>query len=152
MNIMGPIQKNTLSIVSVLQPKVLHFRYFILKVPCFLQCFGRPRMTTILLRGPFYHTFYQICVKKMVLMILQLTFVQDSQILLLPQVNTIVTLFLDMTWCVQLLQIIATCTNTGNWWLHQTLQPVVWIYAASMIYIFFIPLTAVRCFKTYVHL
>ena len=98
--------------------------------------------TTILLQGNFHHHFYQVRVKKTVFLIFQLTFVQDSQILLLPQVQTIVTLFLDMTWCVQLLQIIETCANTGNEWLHQTLQPVVFINAARIIRIFFIPLTS----------
>ena len=37
MNVMGPSQKNTLSSVSVLQPKALNFHYFILKVPYFLH-------------------------------------------------------------------------------------------------------------------
>ena len=36
---MGPSQKNTLSRVSVIQPKALHFHYFILKVPCFPSIF-----------------------------------------------------------------------------------------------------------------
>ena len=40
MNFMGPSQKRTLSRGSVLQPYALHFHYFILKVPCFLQFFG----------------------------------------------------------------------------------------------------------------
>ena len=55
---------------------------------------------------------YQDCLKKTVLLIFQITFVQDSQILLLPQVQTIVIHFWDTTWCVQLLQIIATYANT----------------------------------------
>ena len=119
MNFMGPSQKNTLYIVSVLQPKALHSHYFILNVPCFLQFFGWPWMTTILLQDQFHHLLYQVRVKKTVLMMFQLTFVQDSQMLLLPQVQTIVTLFLDMTLCVQLLQIIATCNNKVKEWLHQ---------------------------------
>ena len=50
-NFMVPSQKNTLSRVSVLQSKALHFHYFILKVPCFLHLFGIPWMTNILLQG-----------------------------------------------------------------------------------------------------
>ena len=42
MNFMGTSQKNTFFRVSVLQPKALHSYYFILKVPFFLQFFGRP--------------------------------------------------------------------------------------------------------------
>ena len=38
-NFMDVSQKNTSSSFSVLQPKALHFRYLILKVPCFLQFF-----------------------------------------------------------------------------------------------------------------
>ena len=64
MNFTGSSQKNTLSGVSVLQPKALHFRYFILKVPCFLQLFGRPQMTNIILQDQFHHLFYQDRVKK----------------------------------------------------------------------------------------
>ena len=108
MNFMGPSQKIFFSNFSMLQPKALHFHYFILKVPCFLQFFGWPLMTTILLQGKFPHLFYQVFAKKMVLLIFQLTFVQDSKMLLLPQVQTIVKLLLDMNWCVQFLQIIAT--------------------------------------------
>ena len=152
MNFMGPIQKNTLSSVSLLQPKALHFNYFILKVPCFLQFLGRLRITTILLKGQFHKLFYQVHVKKMVLLIFQLTFVQDSQMILLPQVHTNVTLFLDMTWCAKLMQIFATWANTGNEWLHQRLHPVVYIYAARRIRILFIPLTGVRWLKMYAHL
>ena len=37
MNFRGPSQKNILSNISVLQSKALHFHYFILKLPCFLQ-------------------------------------------------------------------------------------------------------------------
>ena len=50
-----------------------------------------------------------------------------------------------------MLQIIATCANTVMGWLHQTLQLVVWIYAARMIQFFFIPLTAIRWLKIYAH-
>ena len=121
MNFMGPSQKNIFCSVSVLQPKALNFHYFILKVPSLLQFFGRLQMTTIILRGQLHHLFCQVRVKKKVLLIFQLTFVQDSKILLLPQVQTIVTVCLDMTWCVQLVQIIVTCANTGNGWLNQTL-------------------------------
>ena len=152
MNFMGPGQKITLSIVSMLQPKALHFHCFILKVPCFLQFFGQPWTTTILLQDQLHHLFYRDCVKKTVFMISQLTFIQDSQMLLLSKVQTMVTQFLDINWCVQLLQSIATCDNTGNEWIHQTLQPVVWIYSARIIRIFFIPLTAVIWFKKYAHL
>ena len=121
-------------------------------MPFFLKFFGWPWMTTIILKGQFHHLFYQVHVKKTVLLIFQLTSVQDSQMLPLPQVQTIITILLDMTWCVQLLQIIATRFNTGKELLHQTLRPVVWIYAASMIQIFFIPLPAGRWFKIYAHL
>ena len=93
---MGPSHKNTLSRFSVIQPKALHFHYFILKVPCFLQFFGRPLMTTILLWGRFQN-FFQVSMKKTVFLIFQLKFNQDSQMLLIPQFQTIVTLFLDMT-------------------------------------------------------
>ena len=126
-NFMVPSQKNTLSIVSVLQPKALHFHYFILTEPCFLQFLGQMWMTTILLRDKFHHLFYQDLVNNKVLLIFRLKFVQDSQMLLLPKVQTIVAQFLDMTWCVQFLQIITPCANTGNLWLHQTLKPVVWV-------------------------
>ena len=119
---------------------------------CFLQLICQTLMTTILLMDQSHNLFYQVCVKKTVFNIFQLTFVQDSQMILLPQVQTIATIFLDMTSCFQLLQIIATCDNTVKGWLHQTLQPEVWIYAASMIWIFFIPLTAVRWLKFYAHL
>ena len=37
MNFMGPIQKNILSRVSVLQPKALHVHYLIWKVPSFCK-------------------------------------------------------------------------------------------------------------------
>ena len=147
MNSTGLIQKNTLSRVSVLQPKSLNFHYFILKVTFFLQCFGRPIITTILLNGQFRHLLYQVRVNNTALLIFKITSVQDSQMILLPQVQTIVTLFLEMTWCVQLLQIIATCANTGKEWLHQTLLTVVFICAARMIRFFFVPLTAVRWLK-----
>ena len=83
---------------------------------------------------------------------IQLTFVQDSQMILLPQVQTIVTLFLDKTWCVQFLLIITICSDTGKGWLHKTLQPVVCIYAASMIQIFFIILIAAIWLNIYAHL
>ena len=152
MNFMGPSQKNTFSSVSMLQPKALHFRYFILNVPCFLQFFGQPQMTTIIFQGRFHHLSYQVNVKKKVFLIFQLAFVQDSQILILLQVQKIVKIFLDMTWCVQLLQIIAACANTVKEWLHQTLQLVVWIYAARMIRIFFIPLRAIKWLKINAHL
>ena len=109
-------------------------------------------MTTILLRGQFHHLFYQVRVKKTVFLILQLKFIQDSQMIFLPQVRTTVTRFLDMHWCVTLPQTIATCTNTGKGLLHQKLQPVVWIYAVRMIQIFFIPLTAIIWLKFYAHL
>ena len=49
-NFTGPSQKSILSRVSVLRPKSIHFHYFILKVPLFLQFFGRPQVTTILLQ------------------------------------------------------------------------------------------------------
>ena len=137
----GPSQKNTLSRVFVLQPKAIVIHWFILKVPCLIPSFGWPQMTTIRLQDQSSHLFYQDYVKKMVLLILQLTFVQDSQVLLLPQVLTIVTWFLDMTLCVQFLKIISACANIGKWWLHQTLLPEVWIYAAGMIRTFFIPST-----------
>ena len=130
---MGLSHKNTLSRVSVLQPKALHFRYFILKVTCFCQVFGQTLMKTILVQYQFHHIFNQDLVKKMVLMIFQLTFVQDSQMLLIPQVQTIVTWFLDTTWCIWFMEIIETCANTGKGLLHQTLQLVVLIYAARMI-------------------
>ena len=149
---MGPSQKNTLSSVYVLQPKALHFHYFILKMPYFLQFFDWLWMTVILLRGQLHHLFYHVCVKKKVFLIFQLTFVQDSQMLLLSQYQNIVTQFLDMTWFVQLLKIIATCANIGKELIHQKLKPVVWFYAASMIQICFIPLTAVRWLKLYAHL
>ena len=42
MHLMGPSQKNTLSSFSMLQSKALHFHYFILKVRCFFQFFGKP--------------------------------------------------------------------------------------------------------------
>ena len=58
MNYMGTSHKNNLSGISVLRQKSLHFHYFILKVPCFLQLFGRPQMTTILLRDQFHYLFY----------------------------------------------------------------------------------------------
>ena len=148
----GPSQKNTLSSVSMLQPKALHFHYLILKVTCFLHLFGLPWKAIFLLQDQFNYLFYQVCVKKMVLLIFQLTFIQDSQMIILPQVHTIVALFLDMNICVQLLQIIATCANTINERLHQTLKPVVWIYASRMIQIFLIPLISVRWLKFYVHL
>ena len=151
-NFMGPSQKNTLPRVSVLKPNALHSCYFILRVPCSLQLFGRTRMTTILFQGQFRHLFYQVRVKNNIFLIFQPTFVQDSQMLLLPQVHTIVKLFLDMTLCVELLQIIATCANTVKEWPHQTLQPLVWIYSARIILMFFIPLTAVRWLKMYAHL
>ena len=152
MDFIGPSQKNTLSSVYMLQSKALHFHYFILKMPYFLQFFDWPRMTFILLQGQFHHLVYHDRVNKKVLLIFQLTFVQDSQMLLLPQVQNIVTQFLNVTWCVQLMQIIATCVNTGKELIHQTLKPAVWFYAASMIRIFFIPLTAVRWLKLYAHL
>ena len=91
-------------------------------------------------------------VKNMFLLIFQLTFVQDSHMLIIPQVLTIVTWLLDMTWCVQFLKIISTCANTGKGWLCQTLQPEVRIYAARMIQTFFIPLTAVIWLKFYTYL
>ena len=133
-------------------PKALNSHYFILKVPWFLKCFGSPPMTTILLWDQFHHIFYQDCVKKTVLMIFQFMFVQDSKMLLIPKVQTIVKLFLDMTSCVQFLKIISTCDNTGKGWLHQKLQPEVWIYAARIIWTFFIPLTVVIWLKFYTHL
>ena len=136
----------------MLQPKALSFCYFILKVPCLLQFFGWPQMKTILLQVQFPHLFYQVRVKKAVMLVFQLAFVQGSHVLLIPHVQTIVTLCLYMTWCVQFLQIIATCANTGKEWIHQTLHPVVWIYAARRDQIFFIPLTAVRWLKICVHL
>ena len=77
MNSTGLSQKNTLSRVSVLQPKAIRFHYFILKVTCFRQFFGQTLMTTILVRYQFHHIFNQDCKKKMVLLIFQLTFVQD---------------------------------------------------------------------------
>ena len=143
----GPRQKNTLSIISVLQPKALCLNWFILKVPCFLQLFGRPWMKNIILRDKFYHLFFQDRVKKMVVLIFQLKFVQDSQMIFIPQVLNIVTGFLDITCCVQFLQVILTRKNTEKGWLHQTLQPEVWIYAARMIQTFSIPLTPVRWLK-----
>ena len=149
MHLMVPSQKNTSSRFSMLQSKALHFHYFILKVPCFFQFLGNRELTTIISQGQFHHLFYQVRVKKTVLLIFQLTFVQDSQMILLPQFQTIVTLFLDMTWCVQLLQIIETWSNTGKELLYQTLQPLVWIYAARMIRIFFIPLTSAIWLKMY---
>ena len=91
MGFTGPSQKNTSSRVSLLQPKEIHFHYFILKVPCFLQFFGPPQMTTILLWDKFHHLFYRYRVNNTVLLIFQLTFIQDSQIILPPQVQTIVT-------------------------------------------------------------
>ena len=97
MNFMVPSQKNTLSSISVLQPKSLCFHYIILKVPCLLQCFGLPLIKTIMLRDQCHHLFYQDCVNKTVLLIFQLTFSLDSQMLLLPQVQTIVAQFLGMT-------------------------------------------------------
>ena len=97
MNFTGPSQKNTLSRVSVIQPKELHFHYFILKVPCFLQYFFQSRMKIIILWDQFHHLCYQDFVKKIVLLILQFTFFQYSQIILLPKVQTTVTQFLDMT-------------------------------------------------------
>ena len=136
----------------MLQPKTLHFRYFILKVQCFLQFFGQPHMTTILLQDQFHHLFYQYPVKKTVFLIFQLTFVQDSKMLLLPQFQTTVTHFLDMTWHVQFLKIIATFANTGKGWLNQTLQLVVWIYAARMILICVTLSTAIRRLEMYAHL
>ena len=144
MNFTGPSQKNTLSRVSMIQPEALRSHYFILNVPCFLQFFGQPQIITILLWDQSHHLFYQDRVKRRFLLILKLTSVQDSRMLLLPKVQTIVTQFLDMNLFVQLLQTIATCTNTEKVLLHQTLQPVVWIYAARVIQIFFIPLTAIR--------
>ena len=93
----GSKSENTLSKVSVLQPKALHLHYFILKVPFSLQFFGQPLITTIIFQGQFYHLFYQVRIKKTVFLILQLAFVQDSQMFLLPQVQIIVALFLDMT-------------------------------------------------------
>ena len=152
MHFTGLSQKNTLSIVSVRQPKVLHFNQFILKLTCFLQFFGQTPMTTILLRYQLHHIFYQDRVNKMVLLIFQVTFVQDSQMLLLPQVQTIVTWFWDTTWCVQILKIVATCAKTVKGLFHQTLQLVVWIYAARTIQFLFISLTDIIWLKIYVHL
>ena len=149
---MVPSQKNTLSIISVLQPKTLNFHYFILKVPCFLTFYFWALMTTTIFLGQFHRIFYRVRVNKTGFLIFKLMFVQESQMILLPQVQTIVMQFLDITWCVKFLQIIATFTNTGKVWLHQTLQPVVWLYAARMIRIFFILLTAVRWLKMYAHL
>ena len=126
----GPSYKNTLSRVSVLRPKSLCFHFFILKVPFLLPSFVWPLMTSIILRYQSPHLFYQYRVKNMGFIIFQLIFVQDSQILLLPQVQTIVTLFLDMTWCVQLLQTLRhESTQEINdfikhcsWWFGFTLQ------------------------------
>ena len=118
----------------------------------FTSIFCQPRVRTILFRYQFHHLFYLDCLKKIVMLIFQLTFVQDSQMILLPKVQTIVTWFLDMTWCVKLLKIIATYANTGKGWLHQTLQLEFWIYNARMIQFFNIPLTAVRWINFYAHL
>ena len=147
MNYTGPSQKNTPSIVYMLQRKVLHFHYFILEVPCSLKFFGWRRITIIILRYQSHHLFYQDRVKKTLFLIFQLTFVQDSQMLLLLQVQTIVTQFWYMNWCVQFLKIITSCANTGNGWLHKTLHPVVWVYAARMVQNFSIPSAAIRCFQ-----
>ena len=65
----GSKSEKTLYSVSVLQQKALHFHYFILKLPCFLQLFCRPRMTTILFHGRLHHLFYHFYVKKTVLLI-----------------------------------------------------------------------------------
>ena len=148
---MGPIQKNTFSRASVLQPKALHLHYFILKVLCLTQYFGQPWMKTIILWGQLHHLFYQVRVKKNVFLTLQFTLVQDPQMLLLPQVQTIVTRFLNMTRCVKFLQIIGTYANTEEGWLYQTLHPVVWTYAARIIWVFFIPLKSVIWLKMYTH-
>ena len=130
MNFTGPSQNNNFSRGSMLQPKALNFHYFILKVPCFLHVFGWPWMPTIILRDKSHHLFYHDTLKKNIFLILQITFVWDSKMLLLPQVQTVVTKFWDMNWCVQLLQIFATCTNTGKYdyikhcsrWFRFTLQ------------------------------
>ena len=74
----GSKSEKYFSSVYLIQPKSLHFHYFILKVPCLLQFFGRPRMKNILLLDQLHHFFCQDLVKKMVLMIFQLTFFQDS--------------------------------------------------------------------------
>ena len=93
MNFTGSSQKDTSSRVSMLQPKTLHFRFFILKVTFLIQFFGQPHMTTILLRDQFHHVFYHYPVKKTVSLIFQIAFFQGSQMLLLPQIQTTVTRF-----------------------------------------------------------
>ena len=70
--------------------KVTLFNLFILKVLCFLKSFGWPRMKNNLLRDQYPHPFYQDCVKK-TFFIFQITFVQDSQMIILTQVLNIVT-------------------------------------------------------------
>ena len=140
----------------MLQPKAIHFHYFILKVPCFFQFFGWLQMTNIILQNQFHNLCYKDLVKKMNLLIFQITFLQESQMLLLPQVYAIVTWFLGMTWFVQLMQNIATCANTGigigKGWINQILQPKFWIYDARMIQNFFVLLKTVRWFKSNKHL
>ena len=149
---MGPSQKNTLSRVSVLQPKALHFHYFILKVPCFLQFFGQPRITTIILWVQFHHLFYQVRLNKTVFLIFQLTFVQDSQMLLLSQLHTIVTWFLDMTWCVHLLQKLQhTIIQQRSYFIKHYSKWFVF-KLQGLFNLFFIPLTDIRRLKVYAHL
>ena len=87
----GPSQKNTFSRVSVLQTKALHFHWFILKVTYFLPSFGWQRMTTILFQDQPPNFFYKNHVNNIFLLIFQLTLIQDSQGILLPQVLTIAT-------------------------------------------------------------
>ena len=121
-------------------------------MPCSLQFFCLTVNVNYSIAESITSPLYWDHVNNMFLLIFQLTFVQDSQMLLLPQVLTIVTWFLDMTWCVQFMKIISTYANTGKGWLHQTLQPEVWIYAARMIRNFFLPLTAAIWLKIYTHL
>ena len=69
--------------------------------------FGRPQRTTSILRNQLHHLFYQDNVKVTVFLIFQLTFIQDSQMLLFKQVQTTVTQFwtwLDVLSCCKSLQ------------------------------------------------
>ena len=68
MDFTGPSQKNSSSSVSLLQSRALTLHNFILKVPCFLQFFVRPKMKTILFQDHFHPLFYHDRVKKTVLL------------------------------------------------------------------------------------